>query len=265
MPDHDIFPRPVEKEPRKRSRSWRRTWSILAVCGVLVALVVPVALVNAFGGEDGGEPAAEETPESRLSATSTFELDAGLAIVEMTHQGEGDFLVALLPARQGEDAAAPERIEFFGDEEGGEGTAFTLAEETGSVDTSRVVGIRTAGTHVFDVRASGPWTIRVEQPRPSDAPQPAEFSGDDDTATPLFRLSGGPKEISVTNPSGGELEISLLDVDGNEVERVLGDETYGAEAPPATFSSTDDIPEDGVCLFDVRAEGLWTVEISDAR
>ena len=33
---------------------------------------------------------------------------------------------------------------------------------------------------------------------------------------------------------------------------------------PTTLSSTVDIPESGVYVFDVRAESLWTVEISDA-
>ena len=172
----------------------------------------------------------------------------------------------LLPAEQEENAATPERIEFFGDQNDGSGTgsAFALAKEAGSVDLSRAVGIQTAGKHVFDVKASGPWTIQVDQPRPSGAPEPARFSGDDTTATPLFQLSSGPKEISVTNPGGEELEISLLDGEGNEVERVLGGETDGAQTPPAASSSTVDIREAGVYLFDVRADSRWTIEISDA-
>jgi len=265
MPKYDTPTRPVEEMPRKRTGIGRRTKNILAVCGVLAAIVAPVVLINAIGGWHGSDE--EEEPETQLSATTSFDLDSGLAIVEMTHQGEGDFLVDLLPV-EGEDAAAtPARIEFFGDGSDGSGTnpAHILAEEVGSVDTSRAVGIRTAGEHVFDVKATGPWTVRVEQPRPSDAPSPTTFSGNDDTATPLFQLSEGPKEITATNPAGGKLKVSLLDGDGNEVESLPEDQSGQAEGKlPTTLSSTVDIEEAGVYIFDVQADSLWTVEISDA-
>jgi hypothetical protein len=118
---------------------------------------------------------------------------------------------------------------------------------------------------VFDVKATGPWTVRVEQPRPSGAPSPTTFSGNDNTATPLFQLSEGPKEITATNPAGGKLEVSLLDGDGNEVESLPEDESGRTEGKLlTTLSSTIDIPEAGVYVFDVRADSLWTVKISDA-
>ncbi len=263
MAKHSSPTRPVEEVPRKRARSWWRIRYVLAVCGVLVAIVVPVVLANTCSGQDS----AVNDPENQLSMTDSFDLEPGLAIVEMTHQGEGDFIVDLLPTEQGEEAAAPERIEFFGDQNGGSDTkpAHALAQKTGSVDISRAIGIKTAGKHVFDVKASGPWTIQIEQPRPSGASEPTKFSGDDDTATPIFQLSSGLKEITATNPTGGELAISLLDEGGNEVEHVFGGEKDQAEDdPPATASSTVDIQEDGFYLFDVRADSLWTVEVSDA-
>ncbi len=264
MTKHDIPTRPVEEVPRKQTGLGRRTKKILAVCGALVAIVAPVVLINAFSGWQGSD---EEEPETQLSATGPFDLEPGLAIVEMTHQGEGDFLVDLLPVEGEEDAVAPERVEFFGDGSDGSGTrpALILAKETGPVDASRAVGIRTAGEHVFDVKATGPWTVRVEQPRPSDAPSPTTFSGNDNTATPLFQLSEGPKEITATNPAGGKLEVSLLDGDGNEAESLPEDESGRTEGKlPTTLSSTVDIQESGVYVFDVRADSLWTVKISDA-
>jgi hypothetical protein len=254
---------PVEEGPQKKTRFWYRRKHILAVCGVIVAIVVPVVLANTCSGQNS----AVDDPESQLFMSDSFDLEPGLAIVEMTHQGEGDFIVNLLPTEQGEEAATPERIEFFGDQNGGSGTkpAHALAQKTGSVDTSRAIGIKTGGKHIFDVKASGPWTIQVEQPHLSSAPEPAKFSGDDDTATPLFQLSSGLKEITATNPAGGKLEISLLDEDGSEVGRIPEDKAGQAEAPPATLSSTIDIQEPGIYLFDVRADSLWTVEISDAE
>ncbi len=263
MPEYDIPTQPAEEIPRKRTGLRRRTKNILAVCGVLAAIVVPLILIEVIGRWQGSNE--EEEPETQLSATSPFNLEPGLAIVEMSHQGEGEFLVDLLPVEEEDSSVAPARLEFFGD---GSGTkpALILAKETGSVDASRAVGIRTAGEHVFDVKATGPWTVRVEQPRPSDVPSPTTFSGDDDTATPLFQLSEGPKEITATNPAGGKLKVSLLDGEGNEVGSLPENESNQTEGePPANLSSTVDIPEAGVYVFDVRADSLWTVEISDAR
>jgi hypothetical protein len=263
VPEYDIPTQPAEEIPKKRTGLRRRTKNILVVCGVLAAIVVPLVLLDVIGWWRGSEEVEE--PKTQLSATVPFDLEAGLAIVELTHQGEGDFLVDLLPVEEGDSAAPPARLEFFGD---GTNTrpALVLAEKTGSVDTSRAVGILTAGEHVFDVKATGPWTIRVEQPRPSSVPPPTMFSGNDDTATPLFQLSEGPKEITATNPAGGKLQISLLDSEGNEVGSVPEDESGQSESMPATtLSSTVDIPEAGVYVFDVQADSLWTIEISDAE
>ncbi len=263
VPEYDIPIQPAEEIPRKRTGLRRRTKNILAVCGVLAAIVVPLVLIDAMGRWLGSDK--EEELETQLSATVPFDLEPGLAIVEMTHQGEGDFLVDLLPVEEEDSSTTPARLEFFGD---GSGTkpALVLAKETGSVDASRVVGIPTASEYVFDVKATGPWTVRVEQPRPSSVPSPTTFSGDDDTATPLFQLSEGPKEITATNPAGGKLKVSLLDGEGNEVTSLPEDESNQTEGEaPANLSSTLDIPEAGVYVFDVRAESLWTVEISDVR
>ena len=265
MTKYDIPTRPVGEITRKWTGLGRRTKNILAVCGVLAAIVVPMILINAFSGWWGSDE--EEESETQLSATSPFDLEPGLAIVEMTHQGEGPFLVDLLPVEGEDPAATSARLEFFGDGSEGSGTkpALILADETDSVDASRAVGIPTAGEHVLDVKATGPWTVRVEQPRPSNAPSPTTFSGNDDTATPLFQLSEGPKEITATNPAGGKLEVSLLDGDGNEVGSLPEDESGRTEGKlPTTLSSTVDIP-DGVYVFDVRADSLWTVDISDAE
>ena len=261
MPEYDIPTQPAEDISKKRTGLRRRTKNILVVCGVLAAIVVPLVLIDALGRWQGSDE--EEKPETQLSATVPFDLEPGLAIVEMTHQGEGDFLVDLLPVEGDDPSTTPARLEFFGDGSGIR-PALVLAEETGSVNASRAVGIQTAGEHVFDVKATGPWTVRVEQPRPSGVPSPTTFSGDDNTATPLFQLSEGTKEINATNPAGGKLEVSLLDGEGNKVESLPEDESNQTEGePPSTLSSTIDIPETGVYIFDVRADSLWTVEISD--
>jgi hypothetical protein len=258
--------RSAEEGSKKSAGFWPKIKNILVFFGVLFVVLAPVALIDAYAGHGSD---TKEPPEGQPFATDPVELETGLAIVEMTHQGEGDFAVDLLPAEGEETTASSERAEFFGDPDGASGAKSALAlakEKTGSVDASRAVAIPTTGRYVFDVKATGPWTVRVEQPRPSEAPEPTRFSGDDDTATPLFQLSSGLKQINVTSPTGGKLEISLLRADGSEVGQVVRADAGKSEGyPPATFSSKVDIQEPGIYLFDVQADNLWTIDISDAE
>ena len=239
----------------------------LLVCGLLVAVVAPAIIANACrsGSGQGSAAVEEKKVEEQLFTTSVFELEPGLAIVEMSHQGEGSFVVDLLPAER-ERISTPEQIEFSGRQDDGNNAkaVLTLASRTGPVDISRAVRIPDAGDHVFEVKADGPWTVEVDQPDPSDAPQMTSFSGDDDTATPFFQLTSGPKEVTTSSPAGGDLQVSLLDKDGNEVTPVPSSEASQTGGNPAT-SSTVYAPDDGIYLFDIRTDSLWTVEISDAE
>lgn len=265
----------VKGKTKSRTGLSRTVLHVLTALALLATIATPVVLAK-ISEAIGQDPAAEEQvpPESQFFATDPFDLEQGLAIVKMTHQGEGSFVVNLLPAEQGENEPTPERLEFFGDREDGgrAGAALPLADNSGSVDVSRAVPIPISGKHLFDVKADGPWTIQVEQSSPSEAPRPTRFSGDDDSATPFFRLSSGPKTIDVTNPVGVEFAVLLRDANGNETARILGDKTDQTEQEAqsdqedqtSTVSSRVEIPEDGIYVFDVRADNLWTVEISDA-
>ncbi len=238
-----------------------------AVCALPVAIVALMVVAGACSG-DGQDSAAEEQQEGQPLATEPFELEPGLAIVEMNHQGGGDFAVNLLSARQEEAAPTSEPIVFSGDQSGGENTeaAFALAKKTGPVNVSKAVNVPAAGEHLLEVKADGPWTIKVEQPRPSSAPETSSFSGNHDTATPFFRLSSGPKRVTTTNPREENLEISLLDKDGNAVKPAFVNETDQAGLDPSSnVSTTVDIDEDGIYLFNVRTDGLWTIQIEDVE
>jgi hypothetical protein len=238
------------------------------VCGLLVATVALMIAAGACGGGGQDTSAEEEGQGGAVLATDPFELEPGLAIVEMDHRGEGDFVVDLLSMAQNETASTPGPIEFSGDQNGGNDAeaSFPLAQKTGPAHISRAVTIPTGGGHVFGVKADGPWEIKVEQPRPSDAPETTTFSGEGATATPFFRLSSGSKQVAVNNPLKENLEISLLDRDGNAVEAAFVDETdRNGGNPAANISTAVDIDEDGIYLFDIQTEGLWTIEITDAE
>lgn len=95
---------------------------------------------------EGAEPQPEplEFSGTGPQATEPFELSAGLARFEMTHQGESNFIVELL------------------DEEGNEVGMFSLVNEIGPYDGSQAVQIPEDGTYLLNVDADGAWTIRVE-------------------------------------------------------------------------------------------------------
>jgi hypothetical protein len=248
---------------------------LLAVGGALVAIGVVLALVFGIYGEDGEDSAAvaeeEEAQVSRLSATDTFALEPGLAIARMTHQGEESFVVNLLAVEQEEDDeadGAPKKIEFSGDQSGGGGTAgaFNLANKTGLTNLSKAEHIPASGRFMLDVVADGPWTIELEQPRPSSASETTSFSGEDVTATPFFWLPSGTKTLTMISEGGGggDFDFSLLDENGKPEGFSWLDEQRGQDGSGRpTVSSTVEVHEEGIYLFDVREEGLWTIQIAD--
>ncbi len=245
---------------------------LLAVGGALAAIGVVLAVV--FGNYDGDEEDSaavaeeEEAQVSKLYATDTFALEPGLAIARMTHQGEGSFVVNLLAVEQEDEAdGAPKKIEFSGDQSGGGGTAgaINLANRAGLANISKAEHIPASGRFMLDVVADGPWTIELEQPRPSSASETTSFSGEDVTATPFFWLPSGTKTLTmISEGGGGDFDFSLLGENGKPEGFSWLDEERGQDSSGrTTISSTVEVHEEGIYLFDVREEGLWTIQIAD--
>ncbi len=96
----------------------------------------------------------------------------------------------------------------------------------------------------------------VRQPRPSDAPEKTSFSGQNNAATDVFRLSDGLKKVHMTHQGEGNFIVSLLDDEGRDVQFALANDIGTVDV-----SSTAIIPSDGLYLFTVEAEGPWTIHI----
>jgi hypothetical protein len=104
-------------------------------------------------GEAQRDPQPEPEPEpaaaplefsgSGEQATESFQLSAGLARFEATHQGESNFWVDLL------------------DEEGNQ--LDMVVNDVGPVDASKAIQVPEDGTYLLNVEADGTWTIRVQQ------------------------------------------------------------------------------------------------------
>lgn len=192
------------------------------------------------------EAEAARTPEpislsgTSQQATDPFELESGLAILNMTHQGDANFIVDLL------------------DKNGASVSPMGAANEIGPFEGS--IALQTsAGEHLLDVQANGPWTIDIEQPRPSNAPETRSFSGNSKTATSLFELSGGLKKFDMTHQGDANFIVDLLDENGASVS-MMG---LVNEIGPFDGSKALSVPDDGIYLLQVEANGPWTIEITE--
>jgi len=170
-------------------------------------------------------------------ATEPFNLDSGLAIFKMTHQGQLNFIVGLL-------------------DRGGENLDPVVANAIGSSEVSKAVHIPKVAGYVLNVNADGPWTIEVEQPRPSSAPATTSFEGSGSTATSLFQLSRGLHTLRFTHQGQRNFIVGLLDKSGRVVDPVVANAIGHSNSSKAVRILKDDI-----YLLNVTADGPWTAEI----
>jgi hypothetical protein len=133
--------------------------------------------------------------------------------------------------------------------------AGNLANETGSPEGSQAVETK-AGRHALNVQVDGPWTIKLEQPRTSSAPQTTRFSGDHKTATNLFELSRGPKRFEMTHRGSGKFNVHLLDKNGAKVGGSLANAKGLFKG-----SKSVRVPRDDVYLLQVEANGPWSIRV----
>lgn len=189
--------------------------------------------------ESEEEPAPIELSGNGQTATDTFDLGSGLTIFRMSYQGEQNFIVNLLG------------------EPGAQARGVLLANAIGSFDGSEAVQT-TAGQHLLDVRARGPWTITIEQPRPTSAPNAGRYTyNTGKTATDFFHLGEGLKKFAMTHEGEGNFIVWLLDKNGVRVNGGL----LANEVGPYEGSRAIQVPKDDIYLLQVEADGIWSVEV----
>jgi len=182
------------------------------------------------------------------TATDLFDLESGLAVFRMTHQGDGNFSATLLD-EDGQRAGGTGGLESL------------LVNEIGPFEGSHAVAVE-AGRHVLDVQAGGPWTITIEQPRPSSAPQTTTFTGTSQSATDFFELSQGLKTFNMTHQGNGNFSVTLLDKNGRRAGGMGGLESLLVnEIGSFDGSKAVRISEEGIYLLQVHADGSWSIQI----
>ena len=92
--------------------------------------------------EEGRSSAGINLTGSGQTATEPFELESGLAVFRMAHQGNRNFIVWLLDSNG-------RRVDL-------------LVNEIGSFSGSKAVQIPRDGTYLLQVQADGPWSVQVD-------------------------------------------------------------------------------------------------------
>jgi len=119
------------------------------------------------------------------------------------------------------------------------------------------VQIKRDGQYLLDVQNAGNWQIVAKQPRVESAPKVTTFSGNSAQATQLFELSGGLHRVEMTHQGGGNFIVDLLDENGASVVPM----GLVNEIGPFEGSRAMTVPDDGIYLFWVEADGPWTIKV----
>jgi hypothetical protein len=203
------------------------------------------ANADANANEPEPESAAVQGPGgitlsgSGPEATRPFQLEEGLTVIEMSHQGNANFIVDIL------------------DENGNSVAPMGVANVIGPFEGSTPVQIMRSGQYLLDVQNAGQWQIEVTQPRAASAPETKSFSGDSAQATQLFELSGDLHRVELTPQGDANFIVDLLDENGASVVPM----GLVNEIGPFDGSRAMTVPDDGIYLFSVQANGPWTITV----
>jgi hypothetical protein len=200
-------------------------------------------------GQQESKPAPEPQPEpaprpitltgSGPEATRPFQLESGLTVIQMKHQGNANFIVDLL------------------DENGNSVAPMGVVNVIGPFQGSTPVQIKRSGQYLLDVQNAGNWQIVVRQPRVESAPKVTTFYGNSAKATQLFELSGGLHRVEMTHQGDANFIVDLLDENGASVVPM----GLVNEIGPFDGSRAMTVPDDGIYLFWVEANGPWTIKV----
>jgi hypothetical protein len=241
-------PPPQPPMPRPKRPWYFRWWAITGY--VLVGLLVLGSLVGedptptvspastTLANDDPGRGGGEPLPISGRgkTATKTFRVSDGMAIFRFQHQGSSNFIVGLLTSR--------------GEEIDG------LVNEIGTINGSTARGIE-AGRYLFNVEADGPWSIRIEQPRPgSGRGLPATARGRGHSVAGPFQATGAGVRFELRHRGESNFIVDVLDVDGQDIGNLTN------EIGSFEGSTVGEVPE-GVFWLNVQADGSWTITMRE--
>lgn len=169
-------------------------------------------------------------------ASPVFQLNPGLAIARLTHNGARHFGVNLLDS-QGQ-------------------LVDLLANDIGLFDGSKAVEIDSGGQFLLDISADGNWSVTITQPNPiNPANPPLQLSGSGQQATDFFVLADGLHRFTLTHDGTRHFGVMLLDAQGHLIDLIAND------IGPFNGSKAAGVRRSGAYLLNISADGNWTVSI----
>lgn len=169
--------------------------------------------------------------------TNTFPLESGISIFTTKYGGSDKFVVALV------------------DDNGN--TVDTVANLIGSYDGSRAIPIVSDGDYALSVQATGPWSVTITQPRPSNGDSvPISLSGTGPMASQFIYLNSGLATFSGTHTGMNTFSIQLLDQNGKFIQSVVD------EIGPYRGSQSIGITQPGIYILNIDADSSWHLDVS---
>ena len=184
------------------------------------------------------------------SVSAKFELVAGIATFEMSHDGTSNFIVQLM-------SDSGETVDF-------------LVNAIGQYSGTRAVGVQKdaimgakPGTHLLNIQADGSWNITIRQPRFNSAPGlPQNFSGKGDTVSPPFALNEGLATFRFTHDGNSNFIVQLMSESGETVDFLVNTiGTYEGSKAVGVKQGAIFGPQPGIHLLNISADGGWSVTI----
>ena len=182
--------------------------------------------------------------------TDTFNLNEGIAVFDIRHDGDGDISVDLINSR-----GRSERL---------------LVNASGGYSGVVGVGVNedslsgpAPGPHSLSVEASGAWQAEISQPdwRSGDrAPISLRGSGDD-VAGPI-ELEAGRVDFTLVHDGGSNFVVDLMEPDGTLAANLANERgSFRGTKQLAVRAGAAQGAEPGVHGLFVVADGNWTISI----
>ncbi|GAK14424.1 hypothetical protein JCM19039_4341 [Geomicrobium sp. JCM 19039] len=163
------------------------------------------------------------------TATDSFSLNAGFAVINATHQGSSNFAL------------------YLKDEYGGQDL---LVNEIGNYDGETFAVIPQTDDFYLEVKADGSWEASVTQTIPEEVTNEDDSIEGTGDSVVFVDMSSGNKRLSFTH-SG----------DSNFVVRLNGQNLLVNEIGHYEGNQTFMFNDDDVYAFEVLADGKWRIDI----
>lgn len=185
------------------------------------------------------------------AVTDTFELAAGVSIVEMYYPGEEmtNFIVEIYSSEDMYDLVVNEIGAYDG---------------TRLVDVSEdnIIGLL-PGEQYVEVTATGAWTIVIEQPRPASADEPPlSLSGSGDDVLEPFFAPNAELLFEFTHDGEDDIIVNLYDNEGNKIGNLANVQGEQRDSYSLSFDGLGFNPSSGIFWIEVIADGNWTIDIT---